>query len=242
LGGLFRFNTRVINRGGTRRPFIQTTKKSKAMESNFLEVLNLFTDNSEAALREKLKTPFYCRGVAAATDAYICAYTPRRNVAGLETVWDDLKYEFFDWPDDAPEVILKVEDLKAILSKIPKERLIEEIKTECDECYGSGSVIWHYNHNEQECDCPECGGAGYTNIREIDRGETFADDYDLQFGAVKVAPARFEYLIKAAEVLNTPVIRFYRTDKKEVAHFKIGRFYFDIAALVGTTEHLIKVC
>ena len=62
--------------------------------------------------------------------------------------------DFFPARSDSRTV--KLSELKALIDKLP----ILEYDL-CEECDGSGTVMWEYYHWKKDFDCPKCKGSGY---------------------------------------------------------------------------------
>lgn len=126
------------------------------------KVLSLYVSDDE--LRVKLQKPYRYGDFIVATDSRALIRIPVEHVEA-EYPQGTIKSNHL-LNDSNCHRMLTLSDIKAALAKVPRD----EKTIDCDECEGTGGVIWEYtdqNGNEYQSnfDCPVCKGKGEFVLR-----------------------------------------------------------------------------
>jgi hypothetical protein len=128
------------------------------METIYNEILERFTSKDLGEVREWMKKPFSLDdNKSCSTNAYSLVIVP------LKTDYDNLSEKVSNIvPKPNTSKILKLDELKIGLSKIPLEDCFDNEFGKCDACNGNGDVDFEFYHNKkrytEEITCPVCDG------------------------------------------------------------------------------------
>lgn len=172
--------------------------------SKYQQILNLFVAKDD--VRPQFKQPFCYEDRAVATDAYTMVFFDKGKVEDLEP-YDGAIRVFDCVPIENTRLKITKDELNAALASSPKvdEVRIEERKTECEACEGSGQVNFEFDYNlktyELEGECPLC--EGYCEILAEVRVPTGGKvpDYEKSF-RLRGKTYRSAYFKRIIDVVN----------------------------------------
>ncbi len=212
--------------------------------NKYLEILQMFVSQDD--LRPAITVPNKGEFFTSATDAHSIVYF-KNELLPIDITFEDKGVKYpnvlqFVNQDDNINVLLSIEKINSVLSKCP---LIEDFDEEekevtCDECNGSGEVIFtyedsEYQDHELDGECPICNGDGkrVQNIQKPNGKMVKNDDYFLNIDESKFSIFLIERLLKVAEILNGEIVIVNRTQSNKPITFKVGEVKVMIMPIIS---------
>ena len=168
---------------------------------NEKEIFDLFVDANN--MRPFFTAPFSQNGYVCASDGIALIRVDNRVIEGEYPLYEKTDCSRF-FVETKKEVEITVQQLEKLLSEVELiEEFVEEgADIECEECEGSGEVVWEYKRWEHEDDCPLCDGSGYiSRKRSVPTGKKIPDmSAKICLGDKKLKAHYIDTLVKTMEL------------------------------------------
>lgn len=181
----------------------------------------------------KYSEPFRSNGYVHFTDGLKCLLVKDKCV-DMELTESDKSLNINFNRLNAISTISK-EEIEKFIDSCPKIQVFKYEEEECDECNGTGEVIWEYtscgtdeygnDHFEMKEECPICEGRGIIEVKK-ETGKMVVNEktaFGFSFGESKF---RLDMLITLKDIMN--LLRIEKADILQVDKLFVSRLDDDI--------------
>ena len=181
----------------------------------------------------KYSEPFRSNGYVHFTDGLKCLLVKDKCV-DMELTESDKSLHL---NPDGLNVISTIskEEIEKFIDSCPKTPVFKHEEVECEECNGTGEVIWEYtscgtdeygnDHFEMKEECPICEGRGIIEVKK-ETGKMVVNEktaFGFSFGESKF---RLDMLIDLKDIMN--LLRIEKADILQVDKLFVSRLDDDV--------------